>query len=49
MTRADYRLPPIPEGFQIYEERLEVAGLAHRKADAAQFARGKQKALEWEP
>ena len=26
-----------------------MAGLAHRKADAAQFARGKQKALEWEP
>lgn len=49
MTRADYHLPKIPDGFQIYEERLEVAGLAHHKADAARFARGKQKALEWEP
>lgn len=49
MTKADYHLPPIPDGFQIYEERLEVAGLAQRKVDAARFARGKQKALEWEP
>lgn len=49
MTRANYHLPPIPDGFQIYEERLEVAGLTHRKAGAARFARGKQRALEWEP
>jgi len=29
----------IPEGFQIYEERLEVSGIAYRKRDAASFAK----------
>lgn len=48
MTKAEYHLPAIPDGYQIYEERLEIAGLAHRKADASRFVRGKHKSLEWE-
>lgn len=39
---------PIPEGFQIYEERLEVAGVVHRKHDAQVFVRASKKWLEFE-
>ncbi|THK37386.1 hypothetical protein EHS39_14265 [Ensifer sp. MPMI2T] len=45
---ADY---PIPDGFQIYRDRVPVMGLTMRKADAAAFCKGtgKQLALEREP
>jgi len=39
---------PIPEGYQIYEERLEVAGLVYRKKDVARFIRGRRPRLEFE-
>jgi hypothetical protein len=38
----------IPEDFQIFEERLEVAGVSFRKEDAAAFATAKEGWLEFE-
>lgn len=38
----------IPEGFQIFEDRLEVAGVSFRKADATSFAKSGTKWLELE-
>ncbi len=40
MSTRNYHLgeQEIPDGFQIYEERLEVAGVSFRKEDAAAFA-----------
>lgn len=35
----DWRLPPIPSACQIYEPRIQVAGLLHRKDDAIRFVR----------
>ena len=32
---------PIPDGYQIYEERIEVVGIAHYKAAATAFVKGK--------
>lgn len=50
MTSANYHLGAIPDGFQIFEERLEVAGISHRKADAVAFVRrGKDIWLELSP
>ena len=37
---------PIPHGYQIFEERLQVAGLAHRRAVVARFICGKHLRLE---
>lgn len=37
---------PIPEGFQIYEDRLEVMGVVPNKATALPFCRAKEQALE---
>lgn len=41
--KRDYHIKesPIPAGFQIYEERLEVAGVQHRLADGQRFIKGK--------
>lgn len=39
---------PIPGEFQIFEERLAVAGVTFRKADAAAFAGSKDPWLELE-
>lgn len=39
---------PIPEGFQIYERMLTVAGITFRRKDAAAFAKGKRPWLEIE-
>jgi hypothetical protein len=39
----------IPDGFQIFEERLEVAGVSYRKQDAIAFATAKTLWLELEP
>jgi hypothetical protein len=42
-------LPPIPDGHQIYADRLEVRGVAHRKMNAVAFVSGKRDhALELE-
>ncbi len=38
----------IPEGFQIFEERLEVAGVSFRKTDAISFAKSSNTWLELE-
>lgn len=48
MAKREYHLKNIPEGFQIFEERLEVAGIAYRKAEATRFIRGKNLWLELE-
>lgn len=48
MSKAEYHLETIPEGYQIYESHLEVAGLARRRVAASRFARGTQQVLEWE-
>ncbi|HAL37166.1 MAG TPA: hypothetical protein DCP03_03230 [Polaromonas sp.] len=44
-------LPPIPKGFQIFEARLSVAGIEHRRDDALRFADDSDQtlALEREP
>jgi hypothetical protein len=41
-------LGPIPEGHQIYADRLEVMGVVKRKADATRFVRGRDQRLEIE-
>lgn len=50
MSTRHYHLgeQEIPEGFQIFEERLEVAGVSFRKEDAAAFAASKHGWLELE-
>ena len=50
MSTRKYHLEEqeIPEGFQIFEERLEVAGVSFRKEDAAAFATAKDGWLEFE-
>lgn len=47
MSKAEYHLQsqPIPEGFSIYEERLDVAGLHFRKSEAAAFVAGQARRL----
>ena len=49
-TVRNYHLQeqPIPEGYQIYEERLEVSGVVHRKKEAQAFVRSSKKWLEFE-
>ena len=48
MTIRKYHLQEqqIPDGFQIFEDRLEVAGVAFRKSEAASFANSKNLWLE---
>ncbi|MEW6227889.1 MAG: hypothetical protein AB1700_07305, partial [Bacillota bacterium] len=50
MAKKKYHLQEqeIPEGFQIFEERLEVMGVKYRKQDATTFAQGKNIWLELE-
>jgi len=50
MTTSKYHLQDqeIPAGFQIFEDRLEVAGVSFRKGDAASFAASKNGWLELE-
>lgn len=50
MSKGKYHLQEqdIPEGFQIFEERLEVTGVSFRKADAAAFAASENGWLELE-
>ena len=50
MTVLKYHLQEqqIPDGFQIFEERLEVAGVAFRKSEAASFAKSENLWLELE-
>lgn len=50
MAKSKYHLQEqeIPEGFQIFEDRLEVAGISFRKGDAAAFAASKNGWLELE-
>ncbi|HSS47024.1 MAG TPA: hypothetical protein VLL03_06400, partial [Burkholderiales bacterium] len=48
MSTLKYHLDEqeIPDGFQIFEERLEVAGVGFRKEDAAAFVTAKDGWLE---
>jgi len=50
MTTRKYHLQDqkIPDGFQIFEDRLEVAGVSFRKSDAASFAKSGTGWLELE-
>jgi len=50
MARGKYHLQEqeIPEGFQIFEDRLEVAGVSFRKSDATAFAASESVWLELE-
>jgi hypothetical protein len=50
ITMREYHLQDqeIPDGFQIFEDRLEVAGVSFRKADATSFAKSGTKWLELE-
>jgi hypothetical protein len=50
MSTRKYHLDEqeIPDGFQIFEERLEVAGVSFRKEDATAFATAKEGWLEFE-
>ncbi len=41
-------LPPIPEGFQIFNGRLAVAGVEHRRDDAIRFAGASDQTLALE-
>ncbi|WP_341503440.1 HIRAN domain-containing protein [Gallaecimonas sp. GXIMD4217] len=45
--KKDYHLAdqPIPDGFQIYEERLDVAGISNYKKAASKFIRGNSPSL----
>jgi len=45
--RKKYHLgdQPIPTGFRIYEERLEVLGVQRRRADALAFCHGRGQSL----
>lgn len=50
MPRKEYHIQrtPIPEGYQIYEEWLEVAGVHRRRADVIAFIKGRDPWLEFE-
>lgn len=50
MSIAQYHLSEmaIPSGFQIYEERLEVVGIQHRRKEAIKFASDRNLSLEFE-
>lgn len=50
MPHSEYHLQriPIPAGYQIYEERLAVAGVGHHKKAAARFIAGQDWTLEFE-
>lgn len=39
---------PIPDGYRIYEERLDVAGVQHRQGDARTFCLANGKTLSFE-
>lgn len=41
-------LGSVPEGHQIWADRLEVAGIQHRKASATRFVQGKGQRIEFE-
>ena len=48
MAKREFHRKEIPDGFQIFAAGLEVAGLRHRRSDAARFIRGKELWLELE-
>lgn len=48
MSDAIYHLPDIPDGFQIFEERLDVAGISYRREQALEFSKGRGLSLEFE-
>ena len=48
MSEGQYHLDAIPDGLQIFEERVEVMGIKYRRDDARAFAGGRGLALELE-
>lgn len=46
IKRYHLKEQPIPDGFRIFEHRLEVAGVHARKEDAAKFVVAKRPWLE---
>jgi len=46
--QAQNFLPPIPKGYQIFCQHLEVAGLSFRKEDAMRFFKGSEHTLKLE-
>jgi hypothetical protein len=48
--KKEYHLSeqPIPDDFQIFEDRLDIAGIQHRKIDAVKFISSKEQWLEFE-
>jgi len=50
MSKAKYYtdVHPIPTGFQIYEDRIDVAGVNHRIKNAKSFVKGKGQRIEFE-
>lgn len=49
-TKNKYHLQeaPIPAGYQIYEERLDTAGIVFRKKAAQAFVKGFRPELTWQ-
>jgi hypothetical protein len=41
MAEGKFHHPEIPDGLQIFEERLEVAGIGYRRDEARAFASGR--------
>lgn len=48
MSDGKYHLRRIPDDLQIFEERLEVAGIQYRRDDARAFADGRSLFIEFE-
>jgi len=48
MSIRKYHLPPLQDGFQIYHERLEIAGIHHYKEGALNFIKKDNQWLEFE-
>ncbi len=49
MGNRESFLDPIPDGYQIFEKRLEVVGIQHRKKAAQRFAKGHKQSLKFKP
>ena len=49
MGKRERFLDPIPDEYQIFEQRLEVVGIQHRKKAAQRFATGNQQRLKLKP
>jgi hypothetical protein len=49
-VESEWRLPPIPAGYQIFDARIEVAGLAYQRKDVLRYIRTEEEhKLEFKP